>query len=79
MKYRIERSQAEQEKIMKRRDRAYGRQMSIAHSLPNSRGDPVDGAALPADAAVEDAAVDPALQADPVEGEPTILRDEGTL
>lgn len=79
MQYRIERSQAEQEKILLRRDRAYGRQMSIAHSLPNSRGDPVDSAALLTDAAVDDAVVDPALQADPVEGEPTILRDEGTL
>ncbi|KAL1950580.1 hypothetical protein VTO73DRAFT_5704 [Trametes versicolor] len=79
VQYRIERSQAEQEKILLRRDRAYGRQMSIAHSLPNSRGDPVDSAALPTNAAVEDAVVDPALQADPVEGEPTILRDEGTL
>ncbi|KAI0372193.1 Pet127-domain-containing protein [Pilatotrama ljubarskyi] len=48
VQYSIERSTADQETIRRNRERAYARQVSIAHSLPNSRGLTLDSESLSA-------------------------------
>ncbi|KAH9854710.1 Pet127-domain-containing protein [Lenzites betulinus] len=56
--YRIERSQEDQAQILRNRERAYKRQMSISTSLPNQHSGPIDATVLLEDPLVQNVLAD---------------------
>ena len=70
MQYRIERNVEDQATILRNRDRAYKRQMSIAKSLPTTQ----EGSEGDAEVLEETFGV-----SDPAQSQSTVLVDEGTV